>query len=100
MQDWDGWLHVNPMAMGQQGVKEPEVAVGVFFNPTGEGKNATISLPLYYAGIDQDALVSVDDGHFTHYSLSRDYSIDLTLSMQPKSIHRVVVRRPTSEARL
>ena len=48
MQNWDGWLHVNPHS------HTDEVGVAMIFNPTDMVLNRTVTLPLYYTGIESD----------------------------------------------
>jgi hypothetical protein len=74
-------------------VRLQEVAVAMLFNPTSYGLNVSISLPLYYAGLDDAAVVSVDGGPPTVMPLSRQYTIVLPMSMPPTSIHTVVINR-------
>ena len=50
-----------------------------------------MSIPLYYTGIETSAHVSVDGEAAQVYTLARDYTIELTLNMAPRSIHTVVI---------
>lgn len=89
MQSWDGWLHVNPFSLGDS---QSEVGVAMLFNPTDQTlQNMSIALPLYYTGLEDNALVTVNDLAPRVFPLNRDYSITLTLDMPPRSIHTVVV---------
>ena len=96
-QSWDGWLHVNPFSVGETTPLQPgakEVAVGMLFNPTQSTLTVTVAVPLYYAGLTDYALVSLDGGAPTVMPLNRDYSVHLPVVMPPLSIHTVVVNAP------
>ena len=85
MQGWDGWLHVRPYS------KDGEVGVAMLFNPTDSVMTVVVSLPLYYTGLDQQANVVVDEGKSVAMTLKRDYSIEIEIVMEAKSIHTVVI---------
>ena len=57
------------------------------FNPTDSQINRELTLPLYYTGISQSALV-MQEGALpgTNYTLERDYSITVPFTMKPKTI--------------
>ena len=87
MQSWDGWMHVRPGG-------ESEVAVAIIFNPTERAINQTVSLPLYYAGVDgSSVLLSVDEGDFAKRAVGRGYDVRLPVALAPTSITTMVVRR-------
>ena len=88
MQGWDGWLHVRPYS------SDGEVGVAMLFNPTDTELHVTVSLPLYYTGLETDASVDVDGTTATTMKLARDYSIEITMMMEPRSIHTVVISSP------
>eukprot|EP01065_Artemidia_motanka_P000574 TRINITY_DN1026_c0_g1_i1.p1 TRINITY_DN1026_c0_g1~~TRINITY_DN1026_c0_g1_i1.p1 ORF type:complete len:774 (+),score=191.91 TRINITY_DN1026_c0_g1_i1:58-2379(+) len=90
MQGWDGWLHVRPTGAANS----TEVAVAMIFNPTDKAVAATVSLPLYYAGLSTDALVSVNGATAVKHTVLRDYSVPVAMSMPPRSIHTIVVSTP------
>ena len=46
---------------------------------------------LHFKGVETSAQVSVDGGAAQVYTLARDYTIELTLTMAPRSIHTVVI---------
>lgn len=52
-QSIDGIVHVDPQATNG------EIAMAAFFNPTNEHLNASIMLPLYYAGVQPAGVVNV-----------------------------------------
>ncbi len=88
MQSWDGWLHVNPYGYGSAGL---EVGVAMLFNPTDAPITTTISLPLYYTGLSDQCMLSVNDGAFVSVALDRLYNVAVALVMPPRSIHTIVV---------
>ena len=53
--------------------------------------NATVRLPLYYTGVHDVALVSVDEAPPTSHTVARDFSLSLPLRMRPRSVTTVVV---------
>ena len=87
MQGWDGWLHVNPFST------TTEVGFAMIFNPTDTALNSVISVNLYYTGLDMEAMMSVDGGEAQKIQLARDYTIEVTLDMPPKSIHYIAFNR-------
>ena len=50
-QSIDGIVHVNP--------RNDEIALAAFFNPTTSDLNATVLLPLYYAGVAPADVVNI-----------------------------------------
>lgn len=91
MQGWDGWLHVNPFSVGGAGT---EVGVAMLFNPTDAHLDLTLALPLYYCGLSDSALISVNGNAPSSHALARDFSVYLRLSLPPRSIHTLVISRP------
>ena len=51
-QDWDGILHVNPQGK--------EKAMAFFYNPLNEEIERAIRVPLHYAGLTGEAMVSIN----------------------------------------
>ena len=43
-----------------------------------------ITLPLYYTGLTTTALIQEQDGEQVPYTLARDYSVQVPISMPPK----------------
>ncbi len=81
--DWDGWMHVNPFL--------PEKAMVILFNPLKQAVTRKISIPLYYTGITHTAIVDMN-GKKTTYVLSRDYSIQVNITIQPETYTWFTVR--------
>lgn len=74
--DWDGIMHVNP--------KLHEKAFILLFNPLDEAIEREISVPLYYAGIQNSAKVSLQG------KLDKSYCVD------EKSIMKIKVNIPAN----
>ena len=81
--DWDGFLHVNP-SLKEKGLL-------MVFNPTDNEMVREIKLPLYYTGLDKTASVREKEGKKQEYSLSRDYSIKLTVNIPANSYNWYVI---------
>ena len=75
--DWDGILHVNPTLKTKGFV--------LLYNPLNEKITRIITLPLYYTGITTTALVREKEGLARKYTLDRNYTIKLTVSIDPES---------------
>ncbi len=71
--DYDGYVHVNP-ALEEKGMI-------VFFNPLDEDITRTVSVPLYYTGLTDSAVVSRFGKDPVKYDLNRDYTVDLTFTV-------------------
>lgn len=81
--DWDGFLHVNP------GLKEKGLLM--VFNPTNKDMKRTIKLPLYYTGLSGTARIREKEGKAKRYSLMRDYTVELEVSISANSYNWYVV---------
>jgi len=82
--DWDGLLHVNPRAK--------EKALAVLFNPLDDPITRRVRLPLYYTGLTNAARVSIDGATDRPYTLSRDYSIEVPLTIPARRWTLILVR--------
>jgi hypothetical protein len=71
--DWDGMLHVNP--------RLEERALLAVFNPLDEAIERTISVPLYYAGLENGCSIRVGGGEATRLPLDRFSRGVVTLSI-------------------
>ena len=78
--DYDCILHVNP------GITNRGLAM--VFNPTSQSISRNISLPLYYSGISEKAIVMKEGvAPGATYTLDRDYRIEVeSVVMAPKTI--------------
>jgi len=75
--DWDGILHVNPTLKTKGFV--------LLYNPLKEKITRIITLPLYYTGITSTAVIREKQGLARKYTLDRNYTIKLTVSIDPES---------------
>jgi hypothetical protein len=75
--DWDGILHVNPDIT----IK----GLVMLYNPLKERITRTIRLPLYYAGLNTQTMISEKGMVKVKYVVNRDYTVDLTFSIDPES---------------
>lgn len=82
--DIDFYLHVNPHL--------EEKALVMVFNPLDEPAEKTLSVPLYYAGLQDHATVSEQGGTAQSYALDRNHRIQLTVKMKPQSVTWFVVK--------
>ncbi len=73
--DWDGLLHVNPELETK--------ALAVLFNPLTTPIRRSIRLPLYYAGLVDEARVRIGDGPEERHALDREYGVTLELALAP-----------------
>lgn len=79
-QSMDAFMHVNAFAMdGTQ-------AFAAVFNPTLFNLTQTLQFNLYYAGISTTALVSHEGSPAQPYTVARDYSIAITVTLPPQSV--------------
>ena len=71
--DWDGILHVDP----QLEIK----GYVMLYNPTANEIARSISLPLYYTGLEESANITIGEREAADYSISRDYTVlvDVTI---------------------
>ena len=83
--DIDCLLHVNPQ-LKQKGLV-------LFFNPLSTPMTRTVSLPLYYAGLTDSAQIREQEGNPKRYPLSRDYRVDLEVTMAPLGVTWFVIER-------
>lgn len=77
--DWDGIMHVSSQLK--------QKAFGLIYNPTDKPMERTITLPLYYTGLNKKAIVKMENQTKDIYKIDRDYNIELTIVIPAKS-HR------------
>jgi hypothetical protein len=70
-------MHVNPQLKAK--------ALVLLYNPLKEKIKRTITLPLYYTGLEKQATIKVNGINPQQYSLNRDYSINIKISIEPES---------------
>lgn len=76
--DFDAILHVNP--------RLKEKGLAVIHNPLNEPIERTVRLPLYYTGLTQKARVRTSSGRLSTFTLNRDYSIDVPVSLPARGL--------------
>ena len=82
--DIDYILHVNPNL--------EEKGMLMVYNPLAESVKKKIRVPLYYTGITASAIVSHEDKDAVKIPLSRDYSIELTVTVPAHSTTWYVIK--------
>lgn len=82
--DWDGIMHVNPNLT--------EKGFVLLYNPLKESILRKVKLPLYYTGLTDKARISVQDGEVKTYTLNRDYSVEVEVSIPAEGYIWLVVR--------
>ena len=81
--DWDGFIHVDPQ-LKQKGFV-------MLYNPTKNKITRSIKLPLYYTGLSQTAILKDKSGLSAKYKLDRNYTINLTFTIEPENYTWFVV---------
>jgi hypothetical protein len=82
--DWDGILHVDP--------KLDIKGYALLFNPTGEEIHRRISIPLYYTGLSETANISIDEGPWTGYTISRDYLVEVDVTIPAHASLPIIIK--------
>lgn len=82
--DLDYWLNVNP--------KGKEKGILMVYNPLDEKVTRKITLPLYYTGLKDHAIVQIEDGSPMQYLIDRDYNIDIEISVSANSYRWVLIK--------
>lgn len=73
--DWDGWMHVDPYGK--------EKGLMMLFNPTNETIKRSITIPVYYTGLDTKINIKEKEGKWIGYSIDRDYKVTLYIELKP-----------------
>lgn len=81
--DWDGIMHVNPQLK--------QKAFLSLYNPLNEPVQREITVPLYYTGLTDKAIVKEQDASAQTYTLLRDYSIRLRVNIPAKGYNWYVI---------
>ena len=71
-------MHVNP--------KLDVRGLVVVFNPTNDHITDTLTVPLYYTGITDVAIVSKQGQPAVKYQLDRQYNVYLPIDMAPRNV--------------
>jgi hypothetical protein len=83
--DWDGWMHINPSLK--------EKALVMLFNPTKEKITRNIKLPLYYAGLNNKASISIMGAPAVTMQLDRSYNISLPVTLNAGEYKWIVIEQ-------
>ena len=83
----DAMLHVNSNT-----TKTADRAMLMIWNQTPHHEKQTLKVPLYYTGLATQASVSVEGGAPKMYTLARDFSISLPVSLSPMSLTWVLIK--------
>jgi len=81
--DFDAILHVNPTLA--------EKGMAIIHNPLDEPISRTIRLPLYYTGLTRRARVREKDGPPRTYTLERDYTIEVKVTLPARGMTWLIV---------
>ena len=83
--DIDCILHVNPQLK--------EKGLVMFFNPLDETITRKVRLPLYYTGLSDAAWIREQEkGEAKAYTLDRDYSVELAVTLPPRGLTWFLIR--------
>lgn len=82
--DYDGIMHVNP--------KLETKALALLYNPLDQPITRQVTLPLYYTGLQNTALISIDDAKAVKHTLARDFSVTLTITIPANSYSQIIAK--------
>ena len=74
----DAILHVNPFIANK--------GLLMIYNPTSTSVSQNLTVPLYYTGVDASVNVSQEAQTGKVYTLTRDYTITLSITMAAKTV--------------
>jgi hypothetical protein len=63
----------------------------MLYNPLQEKIKRTIRLPLYYTGLTTVAKVSEKGSEIEEYKLKRNYTIDVTVAIEPENYTWLII---------
>jgi hypothetical protein len=84
-QSLDGFMHAD--ALNPDGV----FGFVLIFNPTLQTITQSMSFPLYYTGLEDQAYLSRDGNGKVVYPVERDYSVTVSITLGPQSVTYFVV---------
>jgi hypothetical protein len=79
----DCMMHVNPR-LKQKGL-------AMVFNPLGHPVKTTLTLPLYYTGLSDTAVIRQEPGQAARYKLDRQYNVEVPIEMAPGGVASLVI---------
>ena len=83
----DAMLHVNPNV-----TRTDERGMLMIWNQTPQHQALPLTVPLFYTGLTASAMVSAEGGAAAKYTLARDYSITVNVSMAPMSVTWMLIK--------
>ncbi len=81
--DWDGILHVNP----QLGIK----GLLMLYNPLKEKISRKIKIPVYYTGLTENAIISIQGAKSFIKKLNRNYEIEIEVAIEPENYTSITI---------
>jgi hypothetical protein len=81
--NWDGWMHVDP--------KGKEKALVMLFNPTNKKMEKSLTIPLYYAGLQSKAKVSVEGKGSKNFPLNQKSELTIDVNIPSESYTWLVI---------
>ena len=81
--DWDGWMHVDPLGK--------EKALVMLFNPTDEKMEKQLKLPLYYTGLQEEIMVSVEGKRSKKYRLNQQKELEINIRIPEDGLTWIVI---------
>ncbi|MFD2203777.1 alpha-galactosidase [Shivajiella indica] len=81
--DWDGWMHVDPDGK--------EKALIMLFNPTNKKMDKTLTIPLYYTGLQNKAKVSVEGAKTRTLPLNRHSELTIEVKIPADGFTWIVI---------
>lgn len=85
--DLDCMLHVDPRG-------ESVVGLALVYNPLDRVVRKTLTLPLYYTGLDAAAALSLDGAATTRVPLDRQFRVAVDIEVAPYAVRWVLIGRP------
>ncbi|XP_002157999.4 uncharacterized protein LOC100206309 isoform X1 [Hydra vulgaris] len=87
MQSIDSYMHVN--------YRLKDKGLVMVFNPTTETQSMLLTLPLYYTGISEVAIISEKDENPEPYTLDKGWEVEIKVELPPLEITWYVIRDST-----
>lgn len=81
--NWDGWMHVDPNGK--------EKALVMLFNPTDKKIEKSLTIPLYYAGLQGKAKVSVEGKGSKNFPLNQKSELTFDVSIPSDSYTWLII---------
>ena len=63
----------------------------MLYNPTHTGQQIILKLPIYYTGLSEIAKIREKEGEPKHYKIDRNYSVEIPIKMEAKSVSYLVI---------